>query len=190
MSGAIHESVPNAVGRPIRALYVLTDGTLAAEERVRTRAALLLPRAILNTQRDTVLQESRLWAELTTLARLTTWFVVVVAGCSLTAGVVAGLIERRRPFALLRASGVRLGELRRIVLLESAVPLVLAVVLGAGLGAGASYVMAVSNGDRWFPPGLDFAGGLVAGVLTALAVTMTALPLMNAATRYDAVRYE
>ncbi|MGP3917011.1 ABC transporter permease [Nonomuraea sp. 10N515B] len=96
MSGAIHESVPGAAGLPIRALYVLTDGTLAAEERVRTQAALLLPRAILNTQRDTVLQESRLWAELTTLARLTTWFVVLLAGCSLTVGVVAGLIERRR----------------------------------------------------------------------------------------------
>ncbi|WP_327587230.1 hypothetical protein OHA25_09660 [Nonomuraea sp. NBC_00507] len=190
MSGAIHESVPGAAGLPIRALYVLTDGTLAAEERVRTQAALLLPRAILNTQRDTVLQESRLWAELTTLARLTTWFVVLLAGCSLTVGVVAGLIERRRPFALLRASGVRLGELRRILLLESVVPLVLAVALGAGLGAAASYAMAVAQGDRWFPPGLDFAGGLAAGVLAALAVTAAALPLMNVTTRYDAVRYE
>ncbi|MFC4114173.1 ABC transporter permease [Nonomuraea zeae] len=190
MSGEFTESVPGADRLMVRAIYIPTDGTVAAEERVRTRAALLLPRAILNTQRDTVLQESRLQAELSTYAGLATWFVVLVAGCSLTAGVVAGLIERRRPFALLRASGVRLGELRRVVLLESALPMLLSVLMGAVLGAGGSYVVTVVGGDVWAPPAPGFAAGLAAGVLVALAITMAALPLMNVSTRYDAVRFE
>ena len=44
--------------------------------------------------------------------------------------MITGVLERRRPFALLRASGVRLGELRRIVLPETGVPLAVTV-LGA-----------------------------------------------------------
>ncbi|GAA4913381.1 hypothetical protein GCM10023334_013140 [Nonomuraea thailandensis] len=95
-----------------------------------------------------MLQETRLQDEPGTYARLATWFVVLVAGCSLTVGVVAGLIERRRSFALLRAAGARLGELRRILLVEAAVPLALSVLIGAGLGAVVSYVVARWEGSR------------------------------------------
>ncbi|MEV0386293.1 FtsX-like permease family protein [Nonomuraea sp. NPDC050643] len=188
MSARLLESGPT--GLPVRALYVTTDGTVAAEERVRTRAALLMPRAIVNSRRDTVLQESRLQAELGTYARLAAWFVTLVAGCSLTVAVVAGLIERRRPFALLRATGVRLGELRRVVLLETALPLAISVAMGAVLGSTASYAVATAGRDPWSPPGLDVTAGLAGSALAALAITMVALPLMDLATRYDAVRFE
>ena len=60
--------------------------------------------------------------------------MLLVAACSLTAGMIGGLIERRRPFALLRASGMRLGELRRVVFLETAATMVVTSVVGVGLG--------------------------------------------------------
>ena len=37
-----------------------------------------------------------------------------IAGCSLAVSVVAGLAERRRPFSLLRLTGVPLSLLRRV----------------------------------------------------------------------------
>jgi len=42
-----------------------------------------------------------------------------IAGCGLAVGVAAGLRDRKRPFSLLRLTGVQLGVLRRVVLLES-----------------------------------------------------------------------
>jgi hypothetical protein len=38
-------------------------------------------------------------------------FVLLVAGCSLA--VAGGLVERKRPFALLRLSGMRVRDLHR-----------------------------------------------------------------------------
>jgi hypothetical protein len=105
---------------PILSLYVLTDGTPAAENRVRTQAANLVPNAIIHTQRDRVDIDGLYLGNLEQLLRVGWLFVLVVAACSLTVGMVAGVIERRRPFALLRASGFRLGELRQVVFLETA----------------------------------------------------------------------
>ena len=46
-----------------------------------------------------------------------------IAGCSLAVSVVAGLNDRKRPFSMLRLTGVQLGTLRRVVALETVVPL-------------------------------------------------------------------
>jgi predicted lysophospholipase L1 biosynthesis ABC-type transport system permease subunit len=114
-------------------------------------------------------------------------FVLLVAACSLTVSVVAGLIERKRPFAALRASGVRLGELRQIALLETPVPLVLTVLGGVGTALLVSYVS--STEDRWTLPGLGFFLGTGAAVLIALAMCMVTFPLMDVTTRHDNVRF-
>ncbi|MFC6082496.1 FtsX-like permease family protein [Sphaerisporangium aureirubrum] len=190
MSGSFLESAPDLANLPVRAVYVPTDGSLAAESRVRTQAAILLPRAILNSRRDVVLRETRLWADVGTLARLVTWFAVLIAGCGLTVWVIAGLLDRRRPFALLRAAGARAGELRRVVLTETAVPLLFTVLLGLALGSFTSFVFAAVGHDPWSPPGPGFLLSLTAGVLAALAITMAALPLMDVSTREDTVRSE
>ena len=43
-----------------------------------------------------------------------------IAGCSLAVNVAGGLAERRRPFSLLRLTGVPLSTLRRVVAIEAA----------------------------------------------------------------------
>jgi predicted lysophospholipase L1 biosynthesis ABC-type transport system permease subunit len=63
---------------------------------------------------------------------------LIVAGCSLAVAVGGGLVDRKRPFTLLRVSGARAGVLSRVVLLEAAVPLVAATVLAAGIAYGTS----------------------------------------------------
>ena len=115
-------------------------------------------------------------------------FVLLVAACSLTVATVSGLMERRRPFALLRASGVRLGELRRIVLLETGLPLVITALGGVGTAMLVLYVS--TPREEWVMPEVSFFAGLGIGVLAALAVSSLALPLMDMATRHDSARFE
>ena len=58
---------------------------------------------------------------------------LIVAGCSLAVSVAGSLLDRKRPFTLLRLSGTPLKTLTRVVLLESLVPLVAATVVAAGV---------------------------------------------------------
>jgi predicted lysophospholipase L1 biosynthesis ABC-type transport system permease subunit len=175
---------------PVSTVYIATDGTPAAENRVRTRAANLVPNAIIHTQRDRVDTDALFFASLEQLQRLVWYFVLLVAACSLTVGMVAGVIERRRPFALLRASGLHLGELRQIVLLETAAAMLVTGAVGVGLGMATSYAFALFGDLSWrWPDGGVFAMVGI-GVLAALVLSAMALPLLNAATRPDAVRFE
>jgi ABC-type antimicrobial peptide transport system permease subunit len=113
-----------------------------------------------------------------------------VAACSLTVGMLAGVIERRRPFALLRASGLRLGELRRVVFLETAAAMLVTAAVGVGLGMATSYAVALFGDLVWTWPDVGVFTMVGIGVLAALILSTMALPLMDAATRHDAVRYE
>jgi ABC-type antimicrobial peptide transport system permease subunit len=113
-----------------------------------------------------------------------------VAACSLTVGMLAGVIERRRPFALLRASGLRLGELRQVVFLETAAAMLVTAAVGVGLGLASSYAFALFGDMTWTWPDVGVFAMVGIGVLAALLLSTMALPLLDAATRYEAVRYE
>jgi len=115
-------------------------------------------------------------------------FILVFTACSLTVSVISGVLERRRPFALLRASGVRLGELRRIVLLETGAPLAFTVVLGVGVATLQSLVAVPLK--NWILPSTEFLTGLGAGIVAAFVVSLIAMPFMDTATRLDTVRFE
>ena len=91
---------------------------------------------------------------------------------------------------MLRASGVRLGELRRVVLLETAATMVFTSLLGVGLGLVLAYAAARRGDVMWTWPDLGTFAIVGSGVLAALLFSMFALPLLNATTRHDAVRYE
>ena len=67
---------------------------------------------------------------------------LIIAACSLAVNIVAGLGERRRPFSLLRLTGVPTKLLHRVVALESALPLLLvaAVSIVVGLVSAALYL--------------------------------------------------
>ncbi len=182
------EPAPGDPVLPIRTIFIPTDGTLAAEERVRTEVALAVPGARSETERDHAAHAGSQIGVWESLLPAATVFVLLIAACSLTVAAVTGVMERRRPFALLRASGVRLGELQRIVLMEIALPLVLTVAAGVGAAFLATY--AAVPVEQWVLPRGDFLAGLAVGMVAALAVTVVSLPLMEVATRHDSVRYE
>jgi hypothetical protein len=106
---------------------VATDGSAAAIERARTVLETGLPTPAPGFAPETISESNARHVELNTkyrqLAEVVTLTSLPIAGCTLAVGVVAGLNDRRRPFALLRLTGARLATLRRVVVLESAVPL-------------------------------------------------------------------
>jgi ABC-type lipoprotein release transport system permease subunit len=120
------------------------------------------------------------------------WITASPRGATIAGGLTCAprSFARRRPFALLRASGVRLGELRRIVLLETGVPMIFTCMLGVALGMVTSYAFQTLEGASWNPPGLDFVALMGGALLVAMVIATTALPLLDAATRHNAVRYE
>lgn len=63
---------------------------------------------------------------------------MVTAGCSLAVTVGRSLVERKRAFALMRVTGVSIGTLYAVILLEAVLPLVIVSVLAAGVGPGVS----------------------------------------------------
>lgn len=185
------EPGPDVANLFVLDVYITTDGSLAAENRVRTQAANLLPNAIINTDRDPVdYNLETLFTDFNTLARVASLLVLLMGAVGLTAGMIGGLIERRRPFALLRTSGMRIGELRRVVFLETAATVVVTSIAGVGLGLALAYAQSTQDGGAWTWPGLDVLGVVGGGVVAALIFSTLALPLLDATTRPDRVRYE
>jgi hypothetical protein len=189
LMGITHLEPPDET-LPVHAIYVVADDDPASTERVRTVVATLAPTAVASTGRDLVELDHRQLNELEGGLRLAMMFVVLVAAAGLTVGVAASLVERRRPFALLRATGVHIRELQRMVMLETALPLIATTVFGVGFGLATSAAVTTAMGQRWSGPGTGFALTMAAGVLLALAVSATVLPLVRSATEHDAVRYE
>jgi hypothetical protein len=171
---------------PVHTVFVPTDGSAAAQERVRTLAAVVAPASVARVDDDRAGSDAGRLGGVESGVWLMMAFVLLVAACSLTVALVAGLMERRRPFALLRASGVRLSELRGIALLETAVPLVLTVLVAMGVALVGAYL-----GDPGFTmPEPAFFASVAAAVGVALAVCLVALPLLDRATRLESVRYD
>jgi len=85
---------------------------------------------------------------------------------------------------------VPLSQLRWVVLLETAVPMVLTSVVGMGLGLLAGFATISSQDWVWRWPAVDVLAIIGAGILAAMFAPLPVLPLLNAATRHEAVRYE
>jgi hypothetical protein len=118
---------------------------------------------------------------------------LIVAGCSLAVTVGGGLVDRKRPFTLLRVSGTQAGVLSRVVLLEAAVPLVAATVVAAGIAYGTS-VMAVLRlapvGTAIPQLGRDYYTIMGIGLVAAFGVITLTLPLLRTMTAPSTIRFE
>jgi len=116
---------------------------------------------------------------------------LVLAGCSLTVSVAGGLVERRRPFALLRLTGMRPAMLRRMLLAETAGPLLIVTVASVGLGLAVAAESMRAAGRPWVPPPADYWWFLGAGLAASLAIAIGAtVPLFQRLTAPAAARFE
>jgi predicted lysophospholipase L1 biosynthesis ABC-type transport system permease subunit len=170
-----------------------TDGSTAGLERVRTALERAFPDVGNGpaTQHDFDTDSTSTLVGWEQLANVVVLASLPIAGCSLAVSVAGGLSERKRPFALLRLAGAPLRVLRRVVALESAVPLlvVAAVAIGTGLLAADLFLRA-QMGFTLRPPGAEYYVTVSAGLLASLAIIASTLPLLERITGPETARNE
>jgi hypothetical protein len=178
----------------VDAINVGTDGSTSAVEQART--VLENTRAYPSvstpsTIADLVAQEKSTNSAYQQLANVVILVSLPIAGCSLAAGIAAGVADRKRPFSLLRLAGARLAMLRRVVLLEGAVPLlaVAVVAIGTGFGAAAMYASEAQQ-HPMVAPGAAYYLLIAGGILVALGIIAATFPLLARITGPEVARNE
>ena len=116
---------------------------------------------------------------------------LIIAACSLAVNIVAGLGERKRPFSLLRLTGVPTALLHRVVALESALPLLLvaAVSIVVGLVSAALYLHS-QVGIAFRIPGIAYWATVLGGLAASLAIIASTFPILNRITGPEVARNE
>lgn len=118
---------------------------------------------------------------------------LIVAGCSLAVAVGGALVDRKRPFTLLRVAGTPVGVLSRVVLLEAAVPLLAATIVAAGIAYGTSvlaFVRLAPAGTAIPQLGSAYYALMGIGLAIAFGVITVTLPLLRRMTSPGGVRFE
>lgn len=178
---------------PVLSVVVGTDGSTRALERSRTILEGAYPgdERPPSTDADNDADFTQALTGWQQLANVVILASLPIAGCSLAVSVAGGLAERKRPFSLLRLSGVPLRVLRRVVALESAVPLLAAAAVAVGTGFLAAHLFLTAQMDYTLrAPGLEYYLIVVAGLVASLAVIASTLPLLERITGPETARNE
>ena len=185
-------SVASAARLPVDAVVAATDGSPGSLERARTALERAFP-----FQGTPVAVEAfdPSTARLLTMIQDMTDVIIVasliIAACSLAVNIAAGLGERKRPFSLLRLTGVPTTLLHRVIALESALPLLLvaAVSIVVGLVSAALYLHS-QVGIAFSLPGITYWATVAGGLAASLAIIASTFPLLNRITGPDVARNE
>jgi hypothetical protein len=181
---------------PLGSLDVATNGSQPAIEQARTILENAYPTGTGSPPPPRTVSEynaggnaaDNAYQQLADVVILTS---LTVAGCTLAVSVAGGLADRKRPFSLLRLTGARLGMLRRVIVLESAVPLlaVAAVAIGIGFAASAMYATTEMHLSL-VAPGAAYFVLTAAGIVLALGLIAATFPLLRRITGPETARSE
>lgn len=195
--GRVSEAEGAEIGdAEVHLVLIGTDGTPEGIEAARTSAWLAFPQdpfgPITVSERWTDTSMSYI-AQFEGLANLGILVATLISTVSLAVATVASVLDRRRALGLLRLMGMPLGSLRRIILGETALPLL--AVFGGAIGLGFisawAVVVGLTDGRRslgWPAPGFYLVLALCLA-LAALAVIAT-FRTVRTATGLAAVREE
>lgn len=178
---------------PMLGLLVTTDASAAAIESARTAIesatdddAPTLPWTVGELKG----QNNHQVDQVTRIGNSILFVTLVIAGFSVAVSVTGGLVERKRPFALLRLAGMRSRELSQVLIVETAAPLVgiagTSVLLGLAVAADVVRV----NHVPWVPPVASYWWTLAAGLTVALAVALAATIPLRRMTSLETARFE
>jgi hypothetical protein len=185
-----HLSAAEAARLPVDAVVVATDGSTGSLERARTSLEEAFPFQGGGVAVDALdPSTARLLAMIQDMTDVIIVASLIIAACSLAVNIAAGLGERKRPFSLLRLTGVSTGVLHRVVALESAMPLFLvaAVSIVVGLASAALYLHS-QVGIAFRTPGIAYWATVLGGLAASLAVIATTFPLLNRMTGPEVAR--
>jgi hypothetical protein len=175
---------------PVDAVVVATSGSSSAIERVRTTLERVFPFQGIPVEVEAADPSN---VRLLTMIQDMTDVIIVasllIAACSLAVNIVAGLGERKRPFSLLRLTGVPTALLHRVVALESALPLFLvaAVSIAVGLVSAALYLHS-QVGIAFSLPGIGYWATVLGGLAASLAIIASTFPIINRITGPEVAR--
>jgi hypothetical protein len=178
----------------VDAINVGTNGSRSAVERARTvleNAHAYPTVSPVSTGGDIVARDNSQNNDYQQLANVVILVSLPIAGCTLAAGIAAGLADRKRPFSLLRLTGARLATLRRVVALEGAVPLlsVAAVAIGTGF-AGAAMFASEAQQHPMVAPGAAYYLLTAGGIVVSLGIIAATFPLLARITGPEVARNE
>jgi DNA-binding PadR family transcriptional regulator len=187
-----HLSVARIASLPVDAVVVATNGSSSSLEQARTSLERAFPfqgTAVVVESVDP--STSRLLTMVQDMTDVVVVASLIIAACSLAVNIAAGLGERRRPFSLLRLTGVPTGVLHRVVALESALPLLIvaAVSIVIGLVSAALYLSS-QVGITFRIPGIAFWAAVCGGLAASLAIIASTFPLLNRITGPEVARNE
>jgi hypothetical protein len=185
-------SLSPAEARRLRAseALVATDGGAATVERVRNAVAEVSPTARVLTFSELEDESNPLPLQANSLVDAGILGALGLALASLLVVSVDRVQERRRPMAVLAAAGVPLRVLRRSIAVETALPLVSAVILAVGLGLGVVGIFGAIIGEGVVAPLGRVAVIAGASVLGVGVVTALTLPSLARATSPESLRAE
>jgi FtsX-like permease family protein len=188
----VHAARLDSLG--VDAINVATNGTTPPVEQARTvleNARAYTGAGPPSTIADLVAHDDSTNNSYQQLANVVILVSLPIAGCTLAAGIAAGLADRKRPFSLLRLTGARLATLRRVVALEGAVPLlsVAAVAIGTGFGAAAMYASEAQQ-HPMVPPGAAYYLLTGGGIVVSLGIIAATFPLLARITGPEVARNE
>jgi hypothetical protein len=188
---AVHIPATRLAGLGTDLILVTTDGTTRTTETARTVLESVYPSGSAITFAEAEGSGDSSLTGYQQLADVAVLVSLVVAGSTLATAVAAGLADRKRPFSLLRLAGTPLGLLRRVVALESAVPLLMtaAVAIGAGFAAAAMFARSEMQAPM-VGPGPAFYLITVAGIVLSLGVIAATIPLLRRITGPEVARNE
>ncbi|WP_327040643.1 ABC transporter permease [Micromonospora ureilytica] len=178
---------------PVGAMVVGTDGSAAAVERTRTVLEVAFPTFwtgpnVPGDFESDFANTMRGWEQLANVVIVAS---LALGGCSLAVSVIGGLTERRRPFSLLRLSGAPVRILRRVVALESAVPMLAVAAVAIGMGLLAAHLFLRAQMDYTLvAPEPRFYVIVVVGLAACLGVIASTLPLLERITGPETARSE
>jgi hypothetical protein len=187
-----HISADALESLPVLAVVVDTDASHATIERARTVLGAAYPRGrFAGTEAEFAADSARTlngWKQLASVVVLAS---LAIAGCSLAVSVAGGLTDRKRPFSMLRLTGVPLGVLRRVVMVESAAPLLAAALVAIGAGFLAAQLFLIAQMHYTLrPPGLAYVVTVVVGLVASLGIITGTLPLLARVTGPETARNE
>jgi hypothetical protein len=180
----------------LQALLVKVNGQ-ATLERVRTYLVTHTPQSASGTAPRTFGEAVQARQGVAVIAQrlvdVAVALTLIVAGCSLAVAVGGSLVERKRPFTLLRLTGTASSTLYRVVLLEALLPLVAATVIAGGIAYGVSVLTVSKLAPAGTPvpvPGSTYFLTMAVGLIASLLAILASLPLLSRITAAGNVRFE
>lgn len=165
-----------------RRVLLRLDDDPATLEQVRNTVIATHPGASIDTPDTLAAEFDSPLVDARRIVTLAAALTILVTAISLVAAITGRMLEQRRQLTLLRTIGTPPTTLLATVLLETAVPVALAILIGttAGLLTASAFVAAL--GGNYTPPITDIGALALAALTTGSVLVVVAFPIINRAT--------